>query len=268
VISLPASLEEYLPELKGSLIGNLSVWNLLTHTTGIHLQTSKFTQKDLAALLTVHLPNLTNLGTPGSKVEYANISTYLLGEIILRTSGLSLPDFLSREIFIPLKMEHTMFCPQESVRSKIPPTEILSDGTIIQGIVHDESARTMGGSVGHAGLFSNALDLIKFINLWLDVTQSLLEPETLQLATGNHTQGLNKASGLGWHLNNKEYLGGSFAPNTFFHPGFTGTIIGGNRDSNLGFVFLSNCTYPHREGHALKNEVFQRIFTEMFEQFG
>ena len=91
--------------------------------------------------------------------------------------------------------------------------------------------------------------------------------KTIELAVKNHTPGMNLAAGLGWHLDDSEYLGNSFKPGTFFHPGFTGTIIGGNRKINVGFVFLSNCTYPHRESSKLKSEIFQSLLTETFSVY-
>lgn len=264
-INLEQPIKKYLPTLKFSPVGEKNIKNLLTHTSGIHLgiEMSKLTKK-LDELLISYLPNLKNVSGVDVKVEYGNINTYLLGEIIKSVSNKPLKKFLFEEIFTSLKMENTFFCPSVSMRTKIPPTEILNDGTIIQGIVHDESARIMGGETGHAGLFSNSFDLAKFVSFWLNNDSRILKPETLDFATKNHTVGFNLPSGLGWHLDNKEYLGNSFFPNTFFHPGFTGTIVGGNRNINLGFVFLSNCTYPHREGNKLKNEVFRSVFNEVF----
>lgn len=265
-IHLEDTINLFLPELAGSSIGNVTIFNLLTHTSGINIQTSKFRVDELGSLLSGILPQL-DVHDSGQVVQYANINTYLLGEIVSRISGLSLSDFLSQEIFVPLGMSSTFFAPKKNIQSAIPPTEILHDGTLIQGIVHDESARMMGGMVGQAGIFSNVIDLGSFINSWLGVAKQILKSRTIELATKNQTTGLNKACGLGWHLDNSDYLGADFQLGTFFHPGFTGAIMGGNKKNSLGFVFLSNCTYPNREGNIKKNMLFQKLLKEVFQEF-
>ena len=143
----------------------------------------------------------------------------------------------------------------------------MNDGTIIQGVVHDESSRMMGGEVGQAGLFSNAVDLAKFMIFWLGNDNPILSQKIINISIKNQTSNLNLASGLGWHLDNEVYLGKSARKGTFFHHGFTGTLIGGNKKNNLGFVFLSNCTYPRRDGHKLKNLFFQELLTDLFNHF-
>jgi serine-type D-Ala-D-Ala carboxypeptidase len=265
-IGLNEPIRKYLPIPDVSLIGDRTIWHLLTHTSNIQLETSKLSKKEFTDVLYGNLPDSVLVQEPGTKVHYGNINTYLLGEIISKVSGKSLAVFLQEEIFDPLGMEHTMYCPPAKFQSQIPPTEILSDGAIIKGIVHDEGARMLGGEVGQAGLFSSVSDLTKFIMFWTSsiFDSHVLKQETIEFAVKNHTPDMNLAAGLGWHLDDKVYLGNSFKPGTFFHPGFTGTIIGGNRKTNIGFVFLSNCTYPHREGNKLKNEIFQSLLTETF----
>ncbi len=81
-----------------------------------------------------------------------------------QSRGEGLSTFCAREVFAPLVMTHTRFCPQEDERAAIPPTE--EDTTfrhrIIQGEVQDENCFVLGGVAGHAGLFSNALDTLLY----------------------------------------------------------------------------------------------------------
>ena len=78
--------------------------------------------------------------------------------------GEYLAGWLRREVFVPLGMTATGFCPEPAARSSIPPTE--EDTTFrharIQGEVQDENAWVMKGVAGHAGLFSNVPDLLRF----------------------------------------------------------------------------------------------------------
>ena len=61
-------------------------------------------------------------------------------------------------------MASTGFCPPPAPRPAIPPTE--EDTTFrhrrIQGEVQDENAWVLNGVAGHAGLFSNVPDLLRF----------------------------------------------------------------------------------------------------------
>ena len=101
---------------------------------------------------------------PGSRSEYSDPGFILLGKALENLVGENLEVFLNREIFTPLELNHTGFCPPRELRLSIPPTEL--DDTlrlrIIQGEVQDENAFRMNGVSGHAGLFSNVPDLLRF----------------------------------------------------------------------------------------------------------
>src|SRR5258707_15104759 len=80
--------------------------------------------------------------------------------MVRRLSGTTLPEFAGKAVFRLLGMRDTMFQPPDSLRPRIAPTEILEKGhLILRGVVHDPTARNMGGVAGHAGLFSTADDL-------------------------------------------------------------------------------------------------------------
>ncbi len=86
-----------------------------------------------------------------------------------RLSGEMLPDYTRETVFAPLGMHDTMFQPPASLRSRIAPTEMLDkDHLLLRGVVHDPTARYMGGIAGHAGLFSTADDLARFCQMMLD----------------------------------------------------------------------------------------------------
>ena len=78
--------------------------------------------------------------------------------------GEPLDSWVRREIFRPLKMDSTGFCPAPEQRKSIPPTEedTWFRHRLIQGEVQDENAWVLGGVAGNAGLFSNIADLLRF----------------------------------------------------------------------------------------------------------
>src|SRR5436305_14754291 len=60
--------------------------------------------------------------TPGSRAEYSDIGFIILGIALERIAGETLDLFCKREIFEPLGMANTGFCPSPPLRSRIPPT--------------------------------------------------------------------------------------------------------------------------------------------------
>jgi CubicO group peptidase (beta-lactamase class C family) len=105
-------------------------------------------------------------GAPGTAFRYSDINFFLLGEIVQRVSGRPLEEFVAAEVFRPLKMTDTGYLPPEAKRPRIAPTEVV-DGNPYRGVVHDPTARKMGGVAGHAGLFTTAADLARYSRMLL-----------------------------------------------------------------------------------------------------
>ena len=113
---------------------------------------------------------------PGQRFVYSDINFFLLGDIVRRVSGVTLDRFAKQEFFDPLGMKDTMFLPPAALRSRIAPTEAACRSSwpcegaqtqMLRGVVHDPTARRMGGVAGHAGLFSTAADLAIFCRMLL-----------------------------------------------------------------------------------------------------
>ena len=108
---------------------------------------------------------------PGtSRMEYSDIGFMLLGTAIEVLSGQKFASLCAREIFEPLGMTMTRFCPPPDWRGAIPPPNATRrfERRVIQGEVHDENCFALGGVAGHAGLFSNVCDLLRFAECILD----------------------------------------------------------------------------------------------------
>ena len=169
-------------------------------------------------------------GPPG-KSEYSNLPAYVLGVVLERVGEASLAKLGHRYMFEPLAMAQTTFFPSAS---SCVPTEI-QNGTIVQGIVHDESARLFvkaRRSVGHAGLFSSSGDLLKFANALLQGKF----PAVVESAQ----------KGLGWTVDQAWFMGTHVSKGTFGKTGFTGTSIVIDPTKKKALVILSNRTYPAR----------------------
>ena len=266
-LRLEERVHHYLPILRETKAGDVTIWNLLTHTSAISVTMSSLTVAQMNDIRAV-LASGENDVKPGAEVHYGNINTFLLGQIIAKVSGLPLDKFIRQEILDPLEMADTMFNPPPKLHSRIVPSEITGGQEILQGVVNDLSARKLGGIAGHAGLFSTAMDLDKFLLMWMQggsyERKTILREATVSAAVSNQTPRLNLSAGLGWHLDNPVYLSSRAPRGTFFHPGFTGTIIAGSPSTGLRIVFLSNATYPNREYQHLKNPFLKNLFEKIF----
>jgi beta-N-acetylhexosaminidase len=215
----------------------------------------------------------------GREYIYSDNDYIFLGEVVRYVSGMSLDAYVQQHFYEPLQLKTTCFTP----RSKFPirdivPTERedLFRKQVIRGDVHDPGAAMFGGVSGHAGLFSNAMDLARIMQMLLDGgtynQQIFFKPETVRLFT---TYG-SKISrrGLGFDKPEKSLIlrkqKGYPAPQasdaTFGHTGFTGTCAWVDPKSGLVFVFLSNRVHPSGGNNnllmrlAVREKMFQVLY--------
>ncbi len=173
-------------------------------------------------------------GPAGERV-YTNLPAYVLGLVLERVGGGSLAELSHRYFFEPLKMESTTFFPSPS---DCAPTEII-EGEEICGVVHDESARVFSRArrtVGHAGLFSTAPDILHFL-------ESLLQGVHPAIVEGGQR-------GLGWQKAEAWFMGERWSEGAFGKTGFTGTSVAVDFRRGIALVILSNRTYPQRPADA------------------
>ncbi len=178
----PVSL--HIPELKGDGRERVTIEQLLTHVSGYAPDfdlRERWTGHDEAIkrLMTEPLRN-----PPGTRFTYSDIGFIALGEVVARVSGMPLDQFAKKNIFEPLKMRDTGFRPNESLQTRIAPTEkrrgqlsylgdtaanVGSEGDVwLRGQVHDPTSYRMNGVAGHAGLFSTANDLAIYCQMILN----------------------------------------------------------------------------------------------------
>lgn len=105
-----------------------------------------------------------------------------------------LNEILGRYFTAPLGAGNTLYNPLTRIDSLwVVPTEDDSfvRRQLLRGYVHDEAAAFMGGVSGNAGLFSNANDLAKLLQMLLNDGvyggERYLQQETLRLFTQSKT---------------------------------------------------------------------------------
>ncbi len=186
--------------------------------------------------------------------KYSDFTFIILKQYIESVTGKSI-DFLSTENFFkPLGMNQTMYNPLRKFDCEIiPPTEndTYFRHTTIQGYVHDMEAAMEGGIAGHAGIFSNSLDIAKMMQLFLQKGnyggKNYFTAATFDIFNTCSFCTEGNRRGLGFdkpQLGNEGPTCGCISKASFGHTGFTGTIAWADPETEIIYVFLSNRTFP------------------------
>ena len=245
-INVDDPVTAYLPEFQGGQ-SNITIRNLLTHYSGLRPDLdidpawSGYDTGIRKALIDKPA------GPPGVNFVYSDINFELLGEVVRRVSGQPLDQFAREQIFEPLGMHETAFKPAVSLLARIAPTEIdASTGKPFRGVVHDPTARYMGGVAGHAGVFSTADDLARYAQAMLDMR--FFAPAAIALFTSPASppdQPILRA--LGWDIDSpySSNRGDVFPRGTSYgHTGFTGPALWIDPASKSFVVIMTNRVHP------------------------
>lgn len=247
----------HLPEFSSQGKGNITLRHLLTHTSGLRAGIPgrpEWNGYDTAIRLAcAEKPT----APPGEVFRYSDINFILLGEVVRRAGGKPLNEFAAENVFRRLGMRDTMFLPDANLTARIAPTEKEGTG-VLRGVVHDPTARRMGGVAGHAGLFTTAADLAKFSRCLLNEGElggvRLFRPETVRAMRSVQTPpSLRARRGLGWDIDSP-YAGprGKHLPvGSFGHTGWTGTSMWIDPFSRAFVIFLSNRNHPDESGSVV-----------------
>lgn len=239
-ITLMDPVVRWFPEFRGSGREDITVLNLLTHTSGLSDMDVR-PAENMSSLITRVAQQRFK---PYSAINflYADINFIILGELVQRISGKSLDHFTREQIFQPLGMQETMFLPSASMAPMIAPTT----GNI-PGVVQDDNARRLGGIAGHAGLFSTAADLAGFARLILNggtvEGRRVFSADTVRQMTSPYL--CNNGSirrGLGWDIDSpfSAPKGTCFSPSSFGHTGYSGSSIWIDPEKDLFVILLTN----------------------------
>ncbi|MGC3958398.1 MAG: DUF1343 domain-containing protein [Verrucomicrobiota bacterium] len=256
-VGLEDKVVKYLPEFAVNGKENITIRQLLTHTSGLRPDISlkpDWTGYDEA----IRLSCVEKLSSPpGEKIVYSDTGMILLGEIVRRASGKPLDQFVQTEIYGPLGMKDTGFNPPKEKLNRIAPTEV-ENGSPVRGVVHDPRARRMGGVAGHAGLFFTASDLARYARMLLNGGEldgvRIFKPETVKLMTSVQTPPeVNGRRGLGWDIDTgfSGPRGEVFPLGSYGHTGWTGTSIWIDPFSKSFVIFLSNRNHPTEKGSVV-----------------
>jgi uncharacterized protein YbbC (DUF1343 family)/CubicO group peptidase (beta-lactamase class C family) len=257
-IDLEQPVQSYIPEFTGGGKEKITVRHLLLHTSGLRpgIETRTDWTGQAAALQRICREQV--VSPPGESFRYSDINFILLGVLVQRVAKVPLEQFVALEIYTPLRMVDTGYLPPSSGNSRIAPTEVIN-GEVLRGVVHDPTARKMGGVAGHAGLFSTASDLARYARMLLNLGEldgvRIFKPETVRLMTTVQTpDGVTARRGLGWDIDSPYSgpRGRLFPVGSYGHTGWTGTSLWLDPFSKTFVIFLSNRNHPNENGSVLK----------------
>jgi beta-glucosidase-like glycosyl hydrolase/CubicO group peptidase (beta-lactamase class C family) len=197
---------------------------------------------------------------------YSDLGFILLKQLVDSVTKVSFDYYLDSVFYKRLGAARLCFNPLSRFsRREIAPTEndLILRHQQIQGYVHDPVAAMMGGIAGHAGLFGNALDLAKVLQMLLNGGnfggEQYLKPQTIREFTESYTGANGNRRGLGFDKPEPDAVKVSPAcplssSKSYGHSGFTGTYFWVDPAYELLYIFLSNRIYPDVRNNKLVEE--------------
>ncbi|MDR7419315.1 MAG: serine hydrolase domain-containing protein [Armatimonadota bacterium] len=287
-LDLDAPVATYLPAFARAGKAGATVRHLLTHTAGLPAWEMLYLRGPRGASGARAQPCRTigqavrricatpATSPPGTRVEYSDLGFVVLGYLVESLGREPLDRYVRRCIFEPLAMRRTRFRPPRTWSPRCAATEVgnpyerdkaraqgLGRGfrwrtRVIRGQVHDGNAWYVGrGLAGHAGLFGDARDLVRFGRAILGGgafgRARVLPASVVAEAIRNQTPGAgSNARGLGWTLAGWPFVGTRASAAAFGHTGFTGTSLLIDPRRDVVVVLLTNRVHPRADNVAIQ----------------
>jgi uncharacterized protein YbbC (DUF1343 family)/CubicO group peptidase (beta-lactamase class C family) len=252
-VRLNDPVAKYLPEFAQNGKDDITVRQLLIHFSGLEpdldLKAVWEGKQTAYGMAFADAPQ----EAPGSRFTYSDVNFIVLGALVERVSGETLDEYVQRHIFEPLKMTRTRYVPPAASLPKIAPTQYDENEHMLWGVVHDPTARRMGGVAGHAGLFSTGDDLAKFAQALLNGGEGVLSELTVEKMTRpEQPPAAPVLRGFGWDIDSplSSNRGDLLPVGSYGHTGWTGTSIWIDPTTETYIILLTNAVHP-RGGNAI-----------------
>lgn len=209
--------------------------------------------------------------------KYSDFTFIILKEYLEKKTHKKLEDLSQQNFYSTLGMNNTLYNPLDKFESSnIAPTEVDNyfRYQVIQGYVHDMAAAMEGGVAGHAGIFSNAMDVAKMMQMYLQKgnygNKQYFSEQTFDAFNTCYyaDKGIQRGLGFDKRIGKDGPTCACVSPSSFGHTGFTGDIAWVDPETEIVYVFLSNRTYPGTNGDENKlakgkiREDIQKIIQE------
>ncbi|WP_322972008.1 serine hydrolase domain-containing protein [Faecalibacter sp. LW9] len=204
--------------------------------------------------------------------EYSDLGYYIFQKRIEGDYKMSYNELLQEKFYRPLGMYRTTYNPKEKFDlDVIVPTayDKTYRNQLIHGYVHDQGAAMMGGIAGHAGLFSNAMDLAKLMQMYLNKGKyggrEFIKSDVINQFAEKQYPTSNRGAGFDKTLV-KSIRGAS--TEAYGHTGFTGTMVWADPKYDLIYIFLSNRVNISEENNLLSSKkVRENILQAIYDAF-
>lgn len=265
---------DYLPEFGNRGKENVRIHHLLTHTSGLpDMLPENYELRRQHAPLSEFVRRIYDLEldfAPGTRVQYQSTGIALLGEIVERISGMSLPEFLRQEFFIPLRMADSSLGVGDLDQSRIAHVTLPEE---MQGADWGwNHPYWWNFAAPWGGMFTTVSDHFRFCQMFLNGGTwdgvSVLSPATVTAMTSDQSSGILKAFnpdrsgmiwgqtwGLGWTIvghripdGGRSFFGDLSSPKTFGHGGATGTVVWVDPEREIVCILFTNEPRATRNG--------------------
>jgi CubicO group peptidase (beta-lactamase class C family) len=253
-LRLDRPVRDYLPGFQGPGKAEVTVRQLLSHTSGLPAYRLFYERATDAATMRRLVLEEPLGGPPGRRVVYSDLNAMLLGWIVEGVSGQPLDRLVTEQVFRPAGMTQTGYHPARPLWRRMAPVG-LWHGAVIVGQVQDQNAARLGGVSGHAGLYSTGSDLGRYAQLLLrggrtPECRQLFRPETVAAFT-------RRAAGdraLGWEMRDTtkaDNAGTRMSDSAFGHTGYTGTSMWIDPERDLFVIVLTNRVFAPQDGRSI-----------------
>jgi beta-N-acetylhexosaminidase len=289
-INLDKTLGEYLPIAKGTNKEDLVLREILAHKAGLipwipfytrTIENGKYKEGYYSTKRNFNFPNVVNEGLYSSRFmrdtvikavldselretrdyTYSDLGYYLFMELIEKVEGRPLDELIHEYLYAPMGASSLTYEPSKIFPpEQIVPTEedkVFRKATV-HGYVHDQGSALIGGVAGHAGLFGNANDLAKLMQMYMQKGEyagiRYFDSVTVNEFIRCQYCEENNRRGIGFDKPQLEGPGptcGCVSDKSFGHSGFTGTLAWADPEEGIVYIFLSNRVYPDASNRKL-----------------
>lgn len=185
--------------------------------------------------------------------KYSDFTFIILKEYLERKTKQPLEILSQKNFYSSLGMNNTLYNPLTKFdKNNIAPSEVDNyfRHQVVQGYVHDMAAAMEGGVAGHAGIFSNAMDVAKMMQLFLQKgnygNKHYFSEQTFNAFNISYyaAEGVQRGLGFDKTVGKDGPTCGCVSESSFGHTGFTGDIAWVDPETEIVYIFLSNRTYP------------------------
>ncbi len=204
----------------------------------------------------------------GSRHQYSDLGYMLLGFVVEVKTGEPLARYWKKEVADPLGLGEQLFFPDAGPGADgaevffVPTGSCRWSGVSLQGRVHDDNCRALGGSCGHAGLFGSSFGVLELCRQYLLLYHG--RENGLPFSSENFRYACSRVGDSEWtrgfNLVSKKgsSSGAFFSDSSIGHLGFTGVSFWIDLQKELIVVLLTN-----RVAKGEDREPIQRMRIDM-----